>query len=50
MTSVESKVEQVPAIGKEEEREGARECRQEGKPRGWLVRGRGFAGQSASGI
>lgn len=24
--------------------------REEGNPRGWLVRGRGFAGQSASGI
>lgn len=32
MTSVESKVEQVPANGKEEEREGARGCRQEETP------------------
>jgi len=34
MTSVKSKVEQVLAKGKEEEREGARGCRQEGNPRG----------------
>ncbi|KYN32018.1 hypothetical protein ALC56_13771 [Trachymyrmex septentrionalis] len=39
---VESKVEQVLANGKEEERKGARGCRQEGNPRGWLVRGRGL--------
>ncbi|KYN23026.1 hypothetical protein ALC57_04810 [Trachymyrmex cornetzi] len=34
MTSVESKVEQVLANGKEEERKGARGCRQEGNPGG----------------
>ncbi|KYN07844.1 hypothetical protein ALC62_01174 [Cyphomyrmex costatus] len=42
MTSVESKVEQVLVNGKEEERKGARGCRQKGNPRGWLVRGRGL--------
>ena len=42
MTSVESKVEQVLANGKEEERKGARGYRQKGNPRGWLVRGRGL--------